>query len=86
MVTQPSRVPIEKPLKWASVNIQEVIDSGFRLKAGTYGIESRQIRKDLETLWMGYRSFRNFYYRRFFTVVVQKEFILTKTIKMLSVF
>ena len=48
MVTQPSGVPKEKPLKWASVDVQEVIDSGFRLKAGTYGIESRQVRKDLE--------------------------------------
>ena len=44
MVTQPT----EKPIKWTSVNVQEVIDSDFRLKAGVYGIEARQIRTDLE--------------------------------------
>ena len=48
MVIQPRGIPIEKPIKWTSVNVQEVIDSGFRLKAGVYGIEARQIRKDLE--------------------------------------
>ena len=48
MVTQPRGMPTEKPIKWTSVNIQEVIDSDFRLKAGTYGIEARQVRKDLE--------------------------------------
>ena len=48
MVTQPRGMPTEKPIKWTSVNVQEVIDSDFRLKAGTYGIEARQIRKDLE--------------------------------------
>jgi len=41
-------MPKEPPIKWTSVNVQEVIDSDFRLKAGTYGIEARQIRKDLE--------------------------------------
>ena len=48
MVTQPGGMPTEKPIKWTSVNVQEVIDSGFRLKAGVYGIEARQVRKDLE--------------------------------------
>ena len=48
MVTQPGRMPQEKPLKWTSVNIQEVIDSGYRLNASVYGIEARQVRKDLE--------------------------------------
>ena len=48
MVTQPRGMPTEKPIKWTSVNVQEVIDSDSRLKAGTYGIEARQIRKDLE--------------------------------------
>ena len=48
MVTQPGRMPQEKPLKWTSVNVQEVIDSGYRLKASVYGIEARQVRKDLE--------------------------------------
>ena len=48
MVTQPRGMPTEKPIKWTSVNVQEVIDSDFRLKAGVYGIEARQVRKDLE--------------------------------------
>ena len=48
MVTQPSGIPKEKPIKWTSVGVQEVIDSNYRLKASIYGIESRQIRKDLE--------------------------------------
>ena len=48
MVARPRGIPTEKSIKWTSVNVQEVIDSGFRLKAGVYGIEARQIRKDLE--------------------------------------
>ena len=48
MVTQPRGIPTEKPIKWTSVNVQEVIDSDYRLKASTFGIESRQIRMDLE--------------------------------------
>lgn len=48
MVAQLNEVSKEKLLKWTSVPVQEVIDSGFRLKAGVYGIEARQIRKDLE--------------------------------------
>ena len=48
MVTQPKGMPKDKPLKWTSVNVQEVIDSGYRLKAGIYGIEARQVKKDLE--------------------------------------
>ena len=48
MVTQPRGMLTEKPIKWTSVNVQEVIDSDYRLKASTFGIESRQIRTDLE--------------------------------------
>ena len=48
MVTQPRGMPTEKPIKWTSVNVQEVIDSDFQLKAGIYGIEARQVKKDLE--------------------------------------
>ncbi len=48
MVTQPRGMPAEKPIKWTSVNVQEVIDSDFQLKAGIYGIEARQVKKDLE--------------------------------------
>lgn len=48
MVTQSGGKSTEKPIKWTSVNVQEVIDSDFRLQAGVYGIEARQVRKDLE--------------------------------------
>lgn len=48
MVTQPNGTPKEKPLKWTSVNVQEVIDSGYRLNASAFGIEARQVRTDLE--------------------------------------
>lgn len=37
----------EKQLKWTSIDIQEVIDSDFRLDANIYGIEGRQARQDL---------------------------------------
>ena len=47
MVTQPRRIPTEKPLKWTSVNVQEVIDSGYRLGASMYSNDGRQARKDL---------------------------------------
>ncbi|MYB93680.1 restriction endonuclease subunit S [Candidatus Poribacteria bacterium] len=48
MVTQPKGMPAEKPIKWTSVNVQEIIDSGYRLNASAFGIEARQVRKDLE--------------------------------------
>ena len=48
MVTQPNGTPKEKLLKWTSVNVQEVIDSGYRLNASAFGIEARQVRKNLE--------------------------------------
>ena len=48
MVTRLEGMPKEKPIKWTSVNVQEVIESDYRLKAGLYGIESRQAKRDLE--------------------------------------
>ena len=48
MVKQPEGMLKEKPIKWTSVNVQDVIDSDYRLKASAFGIESRQVRKDLE--------------------------------------
>ena len=47
MVTQPRRIPTEKPLKWTSVNVQEVIDSDYRLGASMYSNDGRRARKDL---------------------------------------
>ena len=74
MVTQPGRMPQEKPLKWTSVNVQEVIDSGYRLKASVYGIEARQVRKDLgqckwDIVHLGARFIEDaFYLGRFKTI------------------
>ena len=48
MVTYSSEIPKEDPLKWISVNIQEVIDKGYRLEASVYVSESRQAKQDLE--------------------------------------
>lgn len=47
MVTQPRGMPTEKPIKWTSVNVQEVIDSDYRLGASMYSNDGRQARKDL---------------------------------------
>ena len=47
MVTQQGKMPTEKPIKWTSVNVQEVIDSDFRLGASMYSNDGRQARKDL---------------------------------------
>ena len=47
MVTQPKGMPKDKPLKWTSVNVQEVIDSGYRLAASMYSNDGRQARQDL---------------------------------------
>ena len=35
-------------LKWATVDIQEVVEKSHRLEASVYGIEARQVRRDLE--------------------------------------
>ena len=47
MVTQPRWMPAEKPIKWASVDVQEVINSDYRLTASMYSNDGRQARKDL---------------------------------------
>ena len=79
MVTQPGRMPQEKPLKWTSVNVQEVIDSGYRLKASVYGIEARQVRKDLgqckwDIVHLGARFIEDaFYLGRFKRTYVEEK-------------
>lgn len=47
MVTQPRGRPTEKPIKWTSVDVQEVIDSDYRLGASMYSNDGRRARKDL---------------------------------------
>lgn len=34
--------------KWTTVNLQEIVETSYRLEAGVYGIEGRQVRQDLE--------------------------------------
>ena len=56
MVTQPyffSRTTESQELessdfRWTTVNLEEVLETSYRLEAGVYGIEGRQIRQDLE--------------------------------------
>ena len=47
-LTVESQEPQISDLKWTAVDLQEVIDSGYRLEASVYGVEGRQARKDLE--------------------------------------
>lgn len=44
---QPREMLTEKPIKWTSVDVQEVIDSDFCLKAGMYSTDGRRARKYL---------------------------------------
>lgn len=47
MVDQSRGMSKERQLKWTSVNVQEVIDSDYRLDVIIYGIEGRQARQNL---------------------------------------
>ena len=81
MVTQPRGMPTEKPIKWTSVNVQEVIDSGFRLTASMYSNDGRRARKDLiekckwDTVYLcGDNGLATAYYRtRFRRIYVDKQ-------------
>ena len=46
MVTQ--KMPKEKPIQWASVNAQEIIDTDHRLEASVYAGEGSQAKRRLE--------------------------------------
>ena len=81
MVTQPRGIPTEKPIKWTSVNVQEVIDSNYRLTASMYSNDGRRARKDLiekckwDTVYLcGDNGFATAYYRtRFRRIYVDKQ-------------
>ena len=81
MVTQPNGVPKEKPLKWVSVNFQEIVNSGHRLDASMYSNDGRQARKDLiekckwDTVYLcGENGLATAYYRsRFKRIYVDKS-------------
>ena len=46
--TTDKQEPESSNFKWTTVNLQEVFETSYRLEAGVYGIEGRQIRRDLE--------------------------------------
>ena len=81
MVTQPMGMPKEKPIKWTSVNVQEVIDSNYRLGASMYSNDGRRARKDLiekckwDTVYLcGENGLATAYYRtRFRRIYVDKQ-------------
>jgi len=45
---QSGEMPKEKPLKWISVDVQEVIDTAYRLEASVYASDGRQAIRNLE--------------------------------------
>lgn len=81
MVTQPSEILKEKPFKWTSVDVQEVIDSDYRLTASMYSNDGRRARKDLiekckwDTVYLcGENGLATAYYRtRFRRIYVDKQ-------------
>ncbi len=81
MVTQPVEMLKEKPIKWTSVSVQEVIDSNYRLGASMYSNDGRRARKDLiekckwDTVYLcGENGLATAYYRtRFRRIYVDKQ-------------
>ena len=65
--------------KWTTVNLQEVVETSYRLEAGVYSIEGRQIRQDLERCkWdivrLGDKLIEEaFYLGRFKRIYVEEE-------------
>ena len=87
MVAQPYLSPLmeenqEPPssdLKWATVDVSEVVEKNHRLEASVYGIEGRQVRKDLEqSKWaivhLGNKFIQDaFYLGRFKRIYVEEK-------------
>ena len=87
MVAQPdffSRTPenqeSESPdFKWTTVNLQEVFETDYRLEAGVYGTEGRQVRQDLgrckwDIVRLGDKLIKEaFYLGRFKRIYVEKK-------------
>lgn len=77
MVNQSPEMPPDKPLKWALVGVQEIIDSGHRLEASL--IEGREARKKLELcrwniVYLGDKFIEEaFYLERFKRIYVEKK-------------
>ena len=45
--TTENQEPKSSDFKWTTVNLQEVFETSYRLEAGVYGTEGRQVRQDL---------------------------------------
>ena len=79
MVVQSQGMREEKQLKWTSVNVQEILDSDYRLDASIYGIEGRQARQNLaQCKWnvvhLGDKFIENaFYLGRFKRIYVEEK-------------
>lgn len=79
MVAQLQEVLKEQPLKWASVSVQEVINSDYRLDASIYCTEARQIRNYLaqckwKVVHLGDKFIEDaFYLNRFKRTYVEKK-------------
>ena len=65
--------------RWTNVNLQEVVETSYRLEAGVYGIEGRQARQDLaqckwEIVRLGDRLIEEaFYLGRFKRIYVEEK-------------
>ena len=46
--TKENQEPESSDFKWTTVNLQEVFETSYRLEAGVYGTEGRQVKQDLE--------------------------------------
>ena len=46
--TKENQEPESSDFKWTTVNLQEVFETSYRLEAGVYGSEGRQVKQDLE--------------------------------------
>ena len=79
MVTQLQRTLEEKVFKWTSIEVQEIIDSNYRLDANIYGIEGRQARQNLaqckwDVVHLGDKFIEDaFYLGRFKRIYVEEK-------------
>ena len=87
MVTQPyfssrtteSQEPESSDFKWTTVNLEEVVETSYRLEAGVYGIEGRQARQNLaqckwEIVRLGDKLIEEaFYLDRFKRIYVEEK-------------
>lgn len=79
MVTQLEKILKDTGLKWTSIEVQEIIDSDYRLDANIYGIEGRRARQDVaqckwDVVHLGDKFIENaFYLGRFKRIYVEEK-------------